>query len=245
MQIKLDPIEVASPWQAALLRVSAFPVPTGELSPIRFLLQNLSEVLMQKYGLRHEILLQLWNLSPQTGSNLLSAHMKAWSPEFGLGVWPDRGAPQGWTEEAMVDAAAAVFRGDEPARPSHRLLRLTAAENQRIDTAAKMRGFGVQIELFSKDPVELIQERGRELFLPSIMEERFQGEPFYLPVLDRASLAAAGSAEQLDSWLCGVEVYLRESAEDKGVLILSRFPLESVLDEVAKLFASKQALQSL
>jgi len=47
------------------------------------------------------------------------------------------------------------------------------------------------------------------------------------PLLTAASLA--GTTQQLDMWLGSVNVYLRESPQDKGLLILSRQPLEKKL----------------
>ena len=231
IQIKLEPIEIPAPRQAGLLRVRQFPLAGEEMDAICLMLRFLGEVAVQEYKLHHEILLQLWSLSPQTGGDILSANVTEWSPKFGLGVWPNRKPPQAWTEEMLVDAAAAALRGQEPERPSNRLLRLTAAESQRTDAAAKMRGFGAQIEIFAKDSIELIEERARDLFLPTIVESRFQNEPFYLPLLDGASLSNSGAASQLQAWLCGIDLYIRESAEDRGILLISSLPLEPLLNQ--------------
>jgi len=151
---------------------------------------------------------------------------------------PDRKPPSGWTEERMVDAAAAAFRGDEPELPSHRLLRLTADERERGNAADAMRGFGVAIECFSKQTWESISKSGSSLFVPTIKERQFQQADFHFPVLDRNSILAAGSAEQLDAWMCGIEVYVRASAEDKGILILSKLPLEGLLQSTQELLES-------
>jgi hypothetical protein len=242
--LTLEPIATHHPWQAALLPVTEFPIPAFQREKIALFLQAFDEVLVKKYRLSHEILHQVWKLSPQTGADVLSENIDEWSPEFGLGIWPDRKPPQGWTEEMMVDAAAAVFRGDEPEIPSHRLLRLTLEENNRIGAAGKMRGFAVQIELFSKDKLDVIVRRGKEIFQPTITERQFKKADFYLPLFDRKTLAAATSGEQIDAWLCGIELYIRESAEDKGILILSRFPIEPILDEITRRFASEQASHS-
>jgi len=242
MQIELEPIEVAVPWQAGLLRVHQFPLAGDEADTIRLLLRFLGEVAVEEYKLHHEILLQLWSLSPQTGGNVLNANVSEWSPKFGLGVWPNRKPPQAWTEEMLVDAAAAVFRGQEPERPSNRLLRLTVAENRRLDAAAKMRGFGAQIELFSKDSIELIEDRGKDLFLPTIAESRFQNEPFYLPLLDGASLSSSSAAKQLEEWLCGIDLYIRESAEDRSILLISSLPLKTLLNRVQVRLDASDAL---
>lgn len=231
--MKLDSLELPGPWQAAILRVTQFPVPTGEASLIQPVVQAFTEILTREYKLKHEVLLQFWKLSPQTGGNVLSANVKAWSPRYGLGVWPDRQPPQGWTEEMLVDAAAAVFRGDEPAKPSHRLLHLEVRESDRFNAATKMRGFGAQIEIFAKDSLSTIENEARDIYLPRIIEERFQDESFYLPLFDIASLTSAKSAEELTSWMCGIDLYLRESPEDKAFLFISNLPLQPVFDRLS------------
>lgn len=234
-RLRLEVIETApSPWQAALLPVTGFPLPEFPLEQIGTFLRALDEVLVEQRGLRHEVLFQVWKLAPRTGADVISENVAEWSPDLGLGIWPDRRPPQSWTEELMVDAAAAVFRGDEPELPSYRLLRLAASEQKRIEAAGKMRGFGVQIEIFSNDTIAAIQQQAKSVFLPAIKERRFAREGFYLPLLDRRSIAAAGSADRLDEWLCGIDVYVRESAEDKGVLILSRLSIDALIGQVTQ-----------
>ena len=66
-----------------------------------------------------------------------------------------------------------------------------------------------------------------KVLLPPIEEEGLKAFPLYVPLLTAASLSA--SAEQLDTWLGAVDVYLRESPQDKGLLIVSRQPLEKKL----------------
>lgn len=217
----------------AILRVTQFPVPPGEAYLIQPVIQAFTEVLTSEYKLKHEVLQQLWKLSPQTGGNVLSANVKAWSPRYGLGIWPDRQPPQGWTEEMLVDAAAAVFRGDEPAKPSHRLLHLEIRELDRLNAATKMRGFGAQIEIFAKNSLSTIENQARHTYLPRIVEERFKDEPFYLPLFDIASLTSAKSAEELAWWMCGIDVYIRESPEDKAFIFISNLPLQPMFDRLS------------
>jgi hypothetical protein len=229
--LKLEAIETHLPWQAALLPIAEFPVPMFQLETFNTFFRALGDVLAKEYSLSHELFYQVWKLSPQTGANILSDHLQEWPINIGLGIWPDRQPPQGWSEDRMVDAAAAVFRGDEPELPAHRLLHLTAEEEKRKDAAGKMRGFAAQIECFSQDAIDTILSRGKELFLPTIKERQYKRANFYLPLLDRKSIGTARSAEQLDEWMCGVDVYLRESAEDKGILVLSKINLELLLDK--------------
>ena len=92
-----------------------------------------------------------------------------------------------------------------------------------------MRGFGAQIEFFSRQPLWSILARSKQGYLPTIQERHFRKSEIYLPLLDRKSIVAAKSREQLDAWMCGIEIYLRESAEDRGILLLSLLPLNTIL----------------
>ena len=237
-RLKLDVIETHAPWQAALLPVGTFPLPGALLEIVRPFLLGLADVLVKQYGLSQNVLFQVWKLSPQTGADVISENLPQWPTDLGLGVWPNRQPPTGWTEERIVNAAAAAFRGDEPELPSHRLLRLTADEREQGNAADLMRVFGVGIECFSKLTWEGIAKNGSSLFVPTIKDSHFQRADFYFPLLDRNSILTANSAEQLDAWMCGIEIYVRASAEDKGILILSKLPLDRLLQSTQEILES-------
>ena len=85
--------------------------------------------------------------------------------------------------------------------------------------------FGTEITvqmLFGSDNRTRWPGISRDLFVPGITDAAFQRERFYLPLLD-AALIQEATGEQLDSWLCGAQVYIRESGEDRAVLLLSRY----------------------
>jgi hypothetical protein len=222
-------------WESTLIPVKQFPADAEQTKALRSLIGALSQAAVRKAGPHHEVLLQAWKLTPANGSNLLSDHMAQWSPQLGLGVWPNRKPPQSWTETSFVDAAAATFRAAEPELPSHRLLRLNCKPKIRHEAAHTMRGLGTLVECFSRESFEVLQTRGKELYLPSISTRRFQHEDFYLPLLDRQSLAAARNSGELARWLCGIDLYVRESPEDTGVLIVSRAPLGPIVEVAQRL----------
>lgn len=219
--LSLEPVTAPVPWHAVLIPCS-FSEPSSEYPQVIAFLQAFTSLLVKEANLKQELLLQVWKLGMTEASQIVNDHVREWWPTLGLGIWPDREPPRGWTQEALSDAAAAVFRNDEIPLPSHKLLRLGTEEKARIDAARQLRGFGALIEIFSKDDFKDLEQRSRKAFLPKITEKRFKKARFYLPVLDCHSIAAAKDVEQLDAWLCGTEVYIRESGEDKGILILSR-----------------------
>ena len=222
-------IENKGHWQCCLLPLPDFPLPTLYNEAVGSFCELLARQLIEIHHLHHHVLLQTWKLGPDTGARTLSAHRRAWRPQLGLGIWPDREPPQGWTEERMVDAAAAVYRGDEPEMPSHRLLRLSAPSTELVPAARAMRGTGTLVEIFSRNNSAEMDARCLETFHPRIQEHRFRHEAFYAPLADQNTFVRAESPEALDQDLCGAEVYLRESPEDKALLLLSRAPIAALL----------------
>ncbi len=217
-----------------LLPVQQFPASKEQTQALQAMLSAFAETLLADPAQHHEVLLQTWKLNEQSGSGVLGQHMKAWAPEIGLGIWPDRKPPHGWTEDGFMDAVAAKFRSAEPEMPTCRLLRLAGTPAARLDASQKMRGFGTTIDLFGRQEYPQLEQRARKLYLPRIKEARFHHEPFYLPLLDRQSLQAAATPARLSEWLCGVDVYVRESPEDGGILIVSRLPLLPIVEAMQR-----------
>jgi hypothetical protein len=81
----------------------------------------------------------------------------------------------------------------------------------------------------TRDDGATFLERATSLLLPQLTDRTFTGYPFYVPLLEFGSLARATS-DQLETWLCGASLYIRESFEDTGILIVSREPLAPLLE---------------
>ena len=217
-------IALPAPWKAILLPVLGFPLAKEDRIALDARVEELLGPILQGRTLEHHVLLQLWNLGPATGGDVLAQHVSEWQPEFGMGVWPNREGPMGWTEPSLMDAAAAVMQGDEPDMPNHRLLHLTTPDSTPHPASACMRGFGTLIQFFSSVSFERIAADARSLYLDRVTEARFQAEPFYLPLMDVRALQSANSAQQISDWLCGIDCYVRDSGEDRGVLIVLQDP---------------------
>ncbi len=232
--IAIEQLAAPPAWSAWLLPTGGFPDLTEDRVRRSQLLHSLASLVCARAHLKPEVVLQLWKLAGSPAEQPLNDNVHAWWPTLGLGIWPDREPPRGWNQELLSDAAAALFRQDEIALPSHKLLRIGADEPARINIARQLRGSGTVVETFCADSFDNLARRVREQFLPTITEKRFRRARFYLPVLDRTSLAAAHNAEQFGDWLCGIELYIRESAEDKGVLIVARQELTVLLEEALR-----------
>ena len=235
LKVNFRGIEAPLPWQAVVLPVSEYPLKAPEYGLVRRFLGLLTMVLEKEHRLRQEVLLQMWKIAPESGAGLVSSNGKLWKPQIGLGIWPDREPPTSWSQATMQNAVAAAFRGDEPTKPYYNLLRLTCDAAVRSKAAETMCGYGTQIQTFSKLESDALLERSKKTFLPMIRDNRFKNERFYLPLLDSNTVTSAGYAERLDACLCGIDFYLRESPEDKGILIVTKIPLDPLLKSVKEL----------
>jgi hypothetical protein len=223
--VPLIPVHLApelAPWLAALLPVTSYPASTAERTRSAALLSELHALLLGPEVLNIHLYLQAWKLMANESSQILDDNLGAWWPIVGCGVWPDREPPRGWTEERLSDSGAALFTGEEVPLMNHKLLRISVEAVKQPYVAETMQGYGGLVEIFSTDPTQQWEMQMRKHYLPRITEKRFQREKFYAPLLDSASLAATSSATELDANLGGAYAYLRESAEDKGLLLLWR-----------------------
>lgn len=222
----LEPLEAPAPWEAYRARVSAFPAPEAELASVRRFWQALSAAAVGAWKLSAEVFLQFAQLHLGDVYCRLSAHGREWIPETGLGVWPDREAPHLWTAKEFLDLAP----GSAPVL-MYQLLRVTTGPQEREKARDTMLGFGTVLEVLGADGSEAFLKKGKETFLPGITDPIFRVYPFYVALLE-ASTVRNAKAGDLEKWLCGAKVYVRESAEDQGVMIVSREPLGPVLQKL-------------
>jgi hypothetical protein len=158
------------------------------------------------------------------GSMRLSSHGREWLPRLGLGVWPDRQPPTIWTKEDFRNLAP----GEKPRTLMDQVFRITKSHEARVDAADTMLGLGAIVQVFTRDSGEEYLKKARALLLPPIKDPSYTCFPFYIPLLELKSMTGAAS-EKVESWFCGASVYMRESVEDKGVLLASSQPFDAVL----------------
>jgi hypothetical protein len=111
------------------------------------------------------------------------------------------------------------------------LFRVTTGAIACQDAMATMAGTGTGIQIVSQVETEKLLNNMKELFLDFIKERIFRIFPWYVPLLRMKSLEEPLTAIT-EQALTGITLYIRESPEDGGVLILSREPLEEVLLQI-------------
>jgi hypothetical protein len=212
--------------EAWFLRVSDFPAAEPEREVVKSFVGRFVSTLAKEYGLSSEVFIQFAGLK-RPCSETFSTHAREWMPATGLGVWPDREPPRLWTKEDFFD----LEPGQLPKPIMYKVFRVKPC----TDAPELMAGSGTVLHIMIQDGPEGFFKRAMDLLLPPIQQRAFRGFRFYIPLLERKSVEGA-KPEQLESWFCGASAYIRESIEDKGILIASRQPLSPILEELGGKF---------
>ena len=229
-QVEFRTIRIAEPWEAYVIPVSGFPVPSAELGAIRDIVGKFSTTARKEWSLVSEVAIQVMEVHRGDGPERIVKHGREWIPATGLGVWPDRDPPRLWTQEDFIEL------GMNEALPPlmYQLLRVSTTPDARDGARDVMLGIGAIVEILVLDPIQSFLDRARSVLLAPITDAAFTCFPFYHPLFDAKSLRSASRAD-LDRWSCGAVVYIRESPEDKGILIASSRPLQPVLTKLGAL----------
>ncbi|HUA21503.1 MAG TPA: hypothetical protein VMB25_22310 [Bryobacteraceae bacterium] len=223
LRIPLQVIAAPAPYQAYVLPVRHFPIAPKDLAPLKWFWEQLVTNLVATQRLSSQVFLQLTQY--QGGSQRFAKFGPSWMPALGLGVWPDRPPPTPWTREEF----RRVIPGKEPLRPlADQVLQVNG---DPAAARAEMLDIGSVLEFLTPENDKSLLDKAKKALLPGIKDPSYRVYSLYIPLLEGKSVAGA-RADQLANWLCGALVYLRESFEDKGILIVSRTPLQPILQKL-------------
>lgn len=214
------------PAEAYTLPVSGFPMPALEVERAGHFLAALSAAMTEEWTASVEVFIQFNQLHLADGARRFGSNAPNWRPKLGLGVWPDRDPPTLWTTEEFQK-----LQPGEKMRPmNYKVFQIRAPGGMPGQARDAMLGLGTVVEIVTAGGSEALLDQTRKRFLPHIKEPAFRNYKFYIPLLDRKSVEAANIAGngQLEDWLCGAAAYIRESAEDRAILIVSLRPLAPV-----------------
>ena len=192
----------------------------------RFLVNLISHFVMHK-GCAHESYVALHQTKSREIYELFADHAPAWLPETILGVWMHLPAPRMMTAEALME----IDPGSPAGARMYTLFRVTTGANACLDAMATMTGTGTGIQIVSQIGAEQLLNNLKDLFLDFIKERLYRIFPWYVPLLRLKSLEEPVPAFTEEA-LTGITLYIRESPEDGGILILSRESLEEVLSHI-------------
>jgi hypothetical protein len=209
-------------YRAAVIPLSTFPAPEEELAVVRGFLGNLVRLLVDRHHGSLDTFLQLTQLHLGDGSQRVSAHGREWMPSMGLGVWPDRDAPHGWTNDELQSLVPG-----ETLRPMMDIVLRVGVQNKGNDARDVMLGLGTVLQFVVSDPDQFLRA-ARALLWPPIKDPSYTAFPFYVPLFELRAVSGASESD-LEKWLCGARAVIRESPEDSGILIVSDESLDAAL----------------
>lgn len=165
-----------------------------------------------------EVLLLFECCRPDMEAVTLRENARTWMPEFGVGIWIDQPPPMKWTRDEFKEAAPGTLRP-----VVERVLRIRKSPVMQKAAWNRLLGSGAAIWLKEAGVDDILEQAAEEL-RPTIRDISLTSFPFYLPLLRASTLTkpSSASAGQWERIMPGVDLYLRESVEDCGLLVALR-----------------------
>lgn len=219
----------ASGFHVYLIRGAQFPLKPFDLPRWLALYRHLRPLLFPPPA-RPVPVIQMWHLHHGDGASVLSRNAQAWMPDFGAGVWIDAPPPRLWTPEDFMN----IGPGELLPPPVLTAIRLRSPHLDCEQAWMQLGGRGCYMEFTLSGDAEAFFQSQAELYRSWIDEPMIAAHPFFVPLLKAASFESsllAARQKHVDPLL----TYVRESAEDEGLLILSREKLEGRFETAFKL----------
>ncbi|HMF65576.1 MAG TPA: hypothetical protein VK608_15910 [Edaphobacter sp.] len=214
---KVQQLAAPTGWHAYAIPVPDFPIKPETRGLLNGAIRTVLDRLRGTPPLELSVWLLMDSLHKEGAVRQLSRHGKEWAPEFGLGIWPDREPPRMYKDSDFLD----LEFGQEMPAMMHSIVRIGGTEGAAREAWNVMFGLGSTIVTLALDGTDAVLDAVRDALTRRITDESFQSFAFYFPLIGTAALAQA-SVEEMDEWMGPVQVYARESEEDRAVLLLSR-----------------------
>ncbi len=221
---RFDVLRLHAPegWFAVLVPLAPLPLPIRYRPAYRRALEILVSRL--RGSDQRSVILELEHLHKEGAIRDVSRNGARWIPEMGLGVEPGAAPPKLWSFAELSERSV-----DDPFPPLIRnVMHLEGDERAMQHAVQTMAGTGALLQVVHPVPVETMLEEWKAALLPPIQEEALRAFPLYVPLLSAAALRNVDQAT-LSVWLGHAHAYLRESTEDRGLLVIARRPLDTPL----------------
>lgn len=224
-QFEALPLRVAEGYVSFLIPLDKLPLPPHQRPHLRDGLERFVCTLQNDLACKSSIFLQLDELHQDNAIRNISRYARQWKPQIGLGVRPEAPPPRYWSEDDLLER--------DHASPipilMHSVTHLDTDEKSSDLAREVMTGSGGLIQVLHANTSAQLVSTWYNIFQPTIQEEGLAAYPLYVPLIGTATIANH-PAEDLARWMADACVYVRESTEDKGVFLLSRFPLAMALE---------------
>jgi hypothetical protein len=225
-------LQAPTPWSAFVIELSGFPLPEPERALLEPLLGRMVESAAKRWRLQSEVFLELEQMKGLECRYTVADNGKAWLPEVGLGVWPDRDPPAPWTREEIEN----LRPGEKMRELLCEVFRISTSQEQRIKARNAILKVGAVVEILTADATEDLLGKLKPVYLDFIKARSHRCFPYYIPLLEGRAFENM-TADQLNHWCPGISVYVRESFQDQGVLVASPLPILDLVKELGIGFA--------
>jgi|GEM_PF-1601618 len=226
LKARLRKTTATSGPEAWLLEVGSFPLDATAANWLRPCLEQLIGAAVKAGAPNLEVFLENNSrLADDSFPQRMAPNTPKWRPRMGIGIWPAREPPRLPTKEDFES----IKPGEAPVQHRFPLVRVATGLDSRMEALRTMADLGNVVAVATRDDSKGYLQRTKDLLTPAITEPAYLGSGFYAPLLDWASVEKAEAAS-MESWLAGASLYVRESLEDNGVVIVSPEPMTSVFE---------------
>lgn len=213
-------LPAAAPFRAYRISLEGLPLKLEARPWLRNTIADLILRTRKSSSLHLSVWLLLDELHKDNAIREISRNGRKWKPDIGIGVRPEGPPPRYRTSGDFLD------RDYDSPIPTfvHTVIHLDADPPSLQHACEVMTGTGGLIQVLHLKPVSEVRSEWYRLIQPTIMEEGLAAYPLYFPLLSTKSFAVPATGI-LERWMSNVEIYIRESAEDQGILIFSKKPL--------------------
>ena len=218
-------LKAPAPWSAVVL-TQPFPVPAERRPAYRQFVDTLLRLLPEAQSpYELEAFLQMDRIDHRKESSLLR-DLGSLLGDYGLGYYPDQPPPTTWTTEEVL----ALFPPAKLRPLFYNVMRVQPDQASVNKIQGIFLGGGAFVRAFCAGK-DVFYARATTQFKPLVAERKLRMFPYYAVQLTRHAIETADTVT-MDAWTCGAQLYLRESNEDNGLLILRKGDLIPVFNEL-------------
>ncbi len=212
-------------WFVYIIPVPAFPLKASQRKELFASVALLIRLLREESNANRSAWLELDHLHQDNAIQQIGKCAPLWNPEIGLGLKPEAESPRYWTEDDLTN------RDHDSPMPAlmRNILLLNTSDEHSAQACQSMTGTGGLTQVIHRCTTERMRRAWYEVLHPFITEEGLAAFPIYMPLLTTESLTAS-ALPMVEHCMREVDVYIRESAEEKGVFLISARALEPWLE---------------
>ncbi len=225
--VEVEVLRTPLPWQAYVLPVSGFPMPRLESDLLVGFLGRLSDAATKRWGLSSEVSCSSNNSAVKNAGRYLptTASDGCLMLDWGSGPTvkhPVYGRKRNWMHIRLAPRLRALI---------FQVFRINAAGAARNQARDEMFCYGPVMEVLTGENPDDFVSKAKAVYLDFIKDRSYRCYPYYVPLIEGKTIENA-KLEQLERWCTGVTVYIRQSFEDKGIVIAGSVPLDALFKEL-------------